>query len=64
MANILDWKMVACEFAILWRYYVYFCTNNIGKGMNPFILPAIGYQHRFSTKVALAFNKKRKFFGH
>ena len=27
---------------LLWSYYVHFRADTLGKGMNPFILPAMG----------------------
>ena len=30
------------EFVLQSRNYVYFQANTLGKGMNPFILPAMG----------------------
>ncbi len=34
--------IVVREFVLQSRYYVYFRTNTLGKGMNPLILPAMG----------------------
>ena len=38
----LDNGIVVREFVLQSRYYVPFRTNNLGKGMNPFIIPATG----------------------
>ena len=35
-------RIVVSEFVLQSRYYVHFQANNLGKGMNPLILPAIG----------------------
>ena len=39
MVKTLD--CVESEFKLKLCYYVYFQTNNLGKGMNPLILPAM-----------------------
>ena len=38
----MDCRIVASEFVLQSRYYVHFWTNTLRKGMNPFILPAMG----------------------
>ena len=38
----MDCKIVVSDFELQSRYYVHFRTNTLGKGMNPFILPAMG----------------------
>ena len=38
----MDCGIVVSEFVLQSRYYVHFQTNNLGKGMNPLILPAMG----------------------
>ena len=35
--------MVECEFELQSGCYIYFWKNTLGKGMNPSILPAIGW---------------------
>ena len=42
MIKALDYGIVVSEFELQSRYYVHFRTNNLGKGMNPLILPALG----------------------
>ena len=42
MVKAMVCEIVAREFELQSRYYVYFRTNNLGKGMNPLILPAMG----------------------
>ena len=42
MAKTLDNGMVVREFELQPRDYVHFWTNNLRKGMNPLILPAMG----------------------
>ena len=34
--------IVVSEFELQPRYYVQFRANNLGKGMNPLILPVMG----------------------
>ena len=38
----MDCGIVVSEFVLQSRYYVHFRANTLGKGMNPFILPAMG----------------------
>ena len=42
MVKAMDWGIVVSEFVLQSRYYVHFRANTPGKGMNPFILPAMG----------------------
>ena len=42
MAKAMDCGIVVNEFELQLRYYVHFRMNTLGKGMNPFILPAMG----------------------
>ena len=42
MVKELDIKIVVSEFELQLCYYVHFQRNTLGKGMNPFILPAMG----------------------
>ena len=42
MLKALDCEMIVNEFELQSRNYVHFRTNTLGKGMNPFILPAKG----------------------
>ena len=42
MAKAMDCEIVVSEFELQSRYYVYFRTNTLGKGMNPLILPGMG----------------------
>ena len=41
MVKALAGGIVVSKFELPLRYYVHFGTNTLGKGMNPFILPAI-----------------------
>ena len=38
MIKVLDYGIVVRKIEFQSRYYVYFWTNTLGKGMNPFIL--------------------------
>ena len=42
MVKAMNYGIVVSEFVLQSRYYVHFRANTIGKGMNSFILPAIG----------------------
>ena len=42
MVKVLDCGIVLSEFELQSRYYVYFQTNTLGKGMSLLILPPIG----------------------
>ena len=42
MVKVMDWGIVVSEFVLQSHYYVHFQTNTLGKGMSPFILPAMG----------------------
>ena len=42
MVKVTDCRIVVSEFELQSRYYVHFRANNLGKGMNPLILPAMG----------------------
>ena len=39
MVKAMNCGIVAREFVLQSRYYVHFRANNLGKGMNPLILP-------------------------
>ena len=41
MVKATDCGIVVSEFVFQSRYYVHFRANTLGKGMNPFILPAM-----------------------
>ena len=41
MIKAIDCGIVVSEFELQSRYYVYFRTNNLGKGMKPLVLPAM-----------------------
>ena len=43
MVKAMDCGIVVSEFELQLRYYVHFWVNILGKGMNPLILPAMGY---------------------
>ena len=42
MVKVMNCGIVVNEFEFQSRYYVYFWTNTLGKGMNPLTLPAMG----------------------
>ena len=42
MVKAMNSGIVVSKFELLSRYYVHFRTNNIGKGMNPLTLQAMG----------------------
>ena len=42
MVKAMDCGIVVREFVLQSRYYVHFWANNLGKGMNPLILLAMG----------------------
>ena len=42
MVKAMNCRIVVSEFELHSRYYVHFRTNTLGKGMNPFIFPAMG----------------------
>ena len=42
MVKAMDCGIVVREFVLQLRYYVHFRENTLGKGMNRFILPAMG----------------------
>ena len=42
MVKAMDSGILVSEFVLQLRYYVHFRANTFGKGMNPFILPAMG----------------------
>ena len=39
MVKAMGYGIVVSEFELQSRYYVYFGTNTLGKGMNPLITP-------------------------
>ena len=43
MVYVLDFDIVVSEFELRSLCYVHFRTNTSGKGMNPFISPAMRY---------------------
>ena len=42
MVKAMDCGIVVRKFVLQSRYYVHFRANTLGKGANPFILPAMG----------------------
>ena len=42
MVKAMDGRILASAFVLQLRYYVHFRKNNLGKGMNPLILAAMG----------------------
>ena len=43
MVKAMVYEIVARDFELQSRYYVHFRANTLGKGMNPLILPAMGW---------------------
>ena len=43
MVKAMNCEIVVSEFELESRNYVHFRANNLGKGMNFLILPAMGY---------------------
>ena len=43
MVKAMDCGIVVSEFELQSRYFVHFRANTLGKGMNPIILPAMGW---------------------
>ena len=43
MVKVMDCGIVESEFVFQSRYYGHFWANTLGKGMNPLILPAMGW---------------------
>ena len=41
MANVQYFDMVINEFEPMLRYYIHFCTNTLGNGMDFLIFPAM-----------------------
>ena len=46
MVKAMNCGIVVREFVLQSRYYVHFRANTLGKGMNPLILPAMGWIQR------------------
>ena len=42
MDKAMDFGIVVSGFLLQSRYYVHFRANNLGEGVNPLILPAMG----------------------
>ena len=42
MVKAMDCEIVISEFELQLCFYVHFRANTLGKGMNPFFLPAMG----------------------
>ena len=42
MVRAIDCGIVVSEFVLQSRYSIHIRANNLGEGMNPFILPATG----------------------
>ena len=42
MVKAMDCEIVVSDFVLQSRNYVHIRANTLGKGMNPFILPAMG----------------------
>ena len=69
MVKAMICEIVAHELELQSRYYVHFRTNTLGKGMNPLILPAMGwiapllfsgnsFGIKLPTKVDMPLNKE------
>ena len=43
MVKAMDCWIEVREFVLQSRYYVHFWANTLGKGMNPLMLPAMGW---------------------
>ena len=43
MVKAMDCGILVREFVLQSHYYVHFRANTLGKGMNPLILPAMGW---------------------
>ena len=56
MAKVLDCSLIVREFELQLRYYVYFPTNTLEKGMKPLILSPIGCS---SIRIVLELNNPR-----
>ena len=50
MVKAMDCGIVVREFVLQSCYYVHFRANTLGKGMNPFILPAMFLKNDFGIK--------------
>ena len=50
MVKAMDCGIVVSEFVLQLRYYIHFRANTLGKGMNPLILPTMGFN---STTIVL-----------
>ena len=42
MVKTMDCGIAVTKFKLQLHYYVHFQTNTLGKGINPFIFPAMG----------------------
>ena len=71
MVKAMDCGIVVSEFKIQLLYYIHFQTNNLGKGMNLLILPAMGeivplfiwkdcFGTKYPTRVDMPLNKETK----
>ena len=43
MVKVIDDGIVVSVFILQSKYYIHFLANTLEKGMNPLILPAMGY---------------------
>ena len=72
MTKVLDCSLKVSEFQLHLHYYIHFCTNTLGKGMNPFIPLAMsrivsllffykdGFGIKGLTKIYMPLNKETK----
>ena len=70
-AKVMDCDTLVSEFELQSCYYVHFRTSALGRVMNPFISPTIGYVRllfsnknvlgiKFLTKLYMPLNKQTK----
>ena len=50
MTQVANWNLNVSKFKPQSRYYVHFQTNNVGKGMNPFI-PSLLFFYKYSFGI-------------
>ena len=74
MVNAMDCGIVVREFVLQLHHYVHFRANTLGKGINPLILPSMGYvvpllffpEKRFGiklpAKVDMPLNKETELY--
>ena len=72
MNKAMDYRIIVSEFVLQSHYYIHFQANNLGKGMKPLIIPAMGwivlllfflengFGIKYLTKVDMPLNKETK----